>query len=301
MSANAAQGRPTATGPAVAAIALTILLWASAFPAIRAGLEGFSPGALAALRYVIASLAFLALAATGRIQRPKATDLFRIALAGGLGIAAYNFALNTGERSVDPGTASFLINTNAIFATLLGITFLGERVSAWAWAGTALGFTGVAMIAYAAGGGFHFNLDAMIVLAAAFCQASQFVVQKPLLPRYGALSTTAYLVWAGTLFLLPFLPEGVAAIPVASRASLLALLYLGIFPAAIAYAAWSYALAHFPVGRTTMSLYLVPPIATALTIVWFGIWPVPTALIGGGVAIAGVILVNTLGRRVRAK
>ncbi len=48
-----------------------------------------------------------------------------------------------------------------------------------------------------------------------------------------------------------------------------------------------------------MSLYLVPPIATLITIPWFAIWPTPVALLGGGIAIAGVIVVNTLGRRAR--
>ncbi len=291
--------RATATGPAIGAIALTVLLWASAFPGIRAGLAGFDPGALAALRYAVASLAFLGLAAGGRIGRPKLSHLPRIALAGGLGIAAYNLALNTGERSVDPGTASFLINTSPIFTALLGALLLRERLSLWAWAGAIIGFAGAGLIAFAASGGFRFSPDAIVVLAAAFCQAAQFVLQKPLLPRYGALSTTAYLVWAGTIFLLPFLPEGAARLPAAPPAAIVATIYLGLFPAALAYAAWSYALAHFPVGRATMSLYLVPPIATVLTILWFAIWPTPAALLGGGIAIAGVIVVNTLGRRAR--
>jgi drug/metabolite transporter (DMT)-like permease len=299
MTTAATPRRATATAPAVGAIALTVLLWASAFPGIRAGLAGFDPGALAALRYALASLAFLLLAASGRIARPELRDLPRMGLAGGLGIAAYNLALNTGERSVDPGTASFLINTSPIFTALLGALLLGERFSPWAWIGAVTGFTGAAMIAFAASGGFRFSPDAAVVLGAAVCQAAQFVLQKPLLPRYGALATTAYLVWAGTIFLLPFLPGGIAALPLATPSAILAVLYLGLFPAAVAYAAWSYALAHFPVGRTTMSLYLVPPIATLLTIAWFGIWPTPVALFGGAVAIAGVIVVNTLGRRAR--
>jgi len=297
MTDAAVRRGPTSRTKAIGAIALTVLLWASAFPGIRAGLEGFSPAALAALRYAVASLAFLLLAASGRIVRPKTGDLARIALAGGLGIAVYNLALNSGERSVDPGTASFLINTSPIFAALLGTLFLRERFSRWAWLGAAVAFAGAALIGFGTAGGFHFSLDAGAVLLAAVCQASQFVLQKPLLPRYGALSTTAFLVFAGTILLLPFLPEGIAALPGASRATILATLYLGLFPAALAYAAWSYALAHFPVGRTTMSLYLVAPIATGLTVVWFGIWPAPLALLGGAFAIAGVVIVNTLGRR----
>ncbi|MCC2667478.1 MAG: eamA, partial [Gammaproteobacteria bacterium] len=39
------------------ALLTTVVLWASAFVAIRAGLQGYSPGGLALLRFLIASVA----------------------------------------------------------------------------------------------------------------------------------------------------------------------------------------------------------------------------------------------------
>src|ERR1700739_4019111 len=120
MSIITLKARPSARRFAGWALVITIVLWASSYPAIRAGLRGFEPGPLAALRYGVAALAFLVPALAGRLRRPRASDLGRILVAGGLGIALYNLALNTGEVTVSAGAAGFLINCAPIFTMLLG-------------------------------------------------------------------------------------------------------------------------------------------------------------------------------------
>ncbi|MDB5359004.1 MAG: permease [Rhodospirillales bacterium] len=283
------------------ALVTTILLWASSYPAIRAGLRGFEPGPLAALRYGAAALAFLVPALAGRLPRPRRADLGRILLAGGLGIALYNIALNTGEVTVSAGAAGFLINCSPIFTALLGRLVLGERFRVWGWIGSLISLAGVALIALGEGGGAGIGSGAALILLAAGCQAVQFVLQKPLLARYGALATTAYVVLSGAAFLLPFLPAAVRALQTAPTASVVAALYLGLFPAALAYATWSVVLAYFPVGRATSFLYLVAPLATLLAAVWLGEWPSTLALFGGGTVLSGVLLVNSLGRAARVQ
>jgi len=282
------------------ALAITILLWASSYPAIRAGLRGFDPGALAALRYGVATLAFLIAALAGRLPRPRRSDVWRILVAGGLGIALYNLALNTGEVTVDAGSAGFLINCSPIFTALLSTLFLGERFRVWGWIGSTISLAGVGLIALSQGRTTGVGSGAWLVLLAAGCQSIQFVLQKPLLQRYGALATTAYVVVAGAVFLLPFLPAALVKLPEAPAASIVAAVYLGLFPAALAYATWSIVLAAFPVGRATSFLYLVAPLATGLAVLWLGEWPSPLALAGGATVLLGVILVNTLGRAIRS-
>jgi drug/metabolite transporter (DMT)-like permease len=100
-------------------------------------------------------------------------------------------------------------------------------------------------------------------------------------------------VWSGTIFLLPFVPTGIAAAP---GDAVGAMIYLGLFPAAVAYAAWSHALARIPVGRATAFLYLAPPLAIAIAMIWPGERPDTSALLGGAIAIAGVVLLNLRGR-----
>ena len=46
------------------------------------------------------------------------------------------------------------------------------------------------------------------------------------------------------------------------------------------------------VGRATTALYLVPAAAILIALVWLGQVPSPTELIGGGIALAGVVLAS---------
>ncbi len=277
-------------------MAATVILWASAFPGIRAALEGFSPLGLASLRFVLAALILLALGWIGGGARPRRSDLPRIVISGALGIAAYNIALNQGELSVRAGAASFIVSIAPIFTALLSTVLLGERVRRWGWIGMTVSLAGVGVIASAEGGASPLGWGAGLVLLAAFLQALYFVLMKPLIAHYGPLQATRFAVWAGAAALLPWLPLGVLEAGQAPLGALIAALYLAAFPAALAYFLWSVALARLPASHAAAWLYLVPPVATVIGIAWPGETPALASLLGGAVCLAGVVLVQLRGR-----
>jgi drug/metabolite transporter (DMT)-like permease len=286
---------PSSATIARVCVGVTVLLWASAFPAIRAALAGFGPAELAALRFAIASLVLGVYVALTRPTLPRGADIPRLAVAGALGIAAYNLLLNTGERTVDAGTASFVVNTAPVFTALLGTLLLKERVRIWGWLGIGVSFAGVAAIA-TSHGSVRLGQGSLLVLGAAVCQALQFALQKPVLARCGALPVTACILWIGTAILLPFLPAALMVAGKASATAFTAVVFLGLGPAVLAYLAWSYALSQLPVSQAANFLYLIPPISTLIAWVWMSEVPGYQALAGGVIALAGVTLVNTLGR-----
>ncbi len=275
-----------------AAIAVTLVLWASAFVGIRAGLKGYAPAELALLRYLVASAALGAYALAAGIRLPARRDWGRIALIGFLGFTVYNLALNTGATRVTAAAASFVGNTVPVFTALAAVFFLGERLRARAWAGIFVSFLGAAVIAAGEGGGLRLEPAVLLVLVAALAQCAYFILQKPLLARLSALECTAAALWVGTLFLLPALPALVGRLPQAPIQATLAAVYLGVFPAAVGYVTWAYVLARLPVARTTSFLYLVPPLATLIGWVWLSELPSSLSLAGGGIGIVGVVLVN---------
>ena len=73
-------------------------------------------------------------------------------------------------------------------------------------------------------------------------------------------------------------------------------MYLGIFPAAIAFTSYAYAISHGPVNRISSFLYLVPVLAIGIAWVWLGEVPLMMSLLGGAVALAGVVIVNVWGK-----
>jgi drug/metabolite transporter (DMT)-like permease len=157
-------------------------------------------------------------------------------------------------------------------------------------------FAGVALIASAEGEGIHLSLQALIILAAAVTSAIYMVLQKHFLGRYSALEFTAYSIWSGTLLMLPFAGGLFSAVRTAALSDTAAVIYLGIFPGALAYVAWAYVMSHGPAGRTTSLLYLIPVLAIGIAWVWLGEMPHLLSLLGGGVALAGVVMVNLWGR-----
>jgi drug/metabolite transporter (DMT)-like permease len=286
----------TGATQAVAAVAATVVLWASAFPGIRAALTSFSPSDLAFLRFAIATLAIGAYWVFMRPALPSKQDWPRIILAGGLGITAYNLLLNFGQTTVTAGAASFLVNMNPVFALILGVTLAAERVSRWGVLGMLVSFVGVGVIAFGGSKELSFDWGAVYIVAAAFCFALSFVVQRPLFARLKPISVAMGMIWSATIMLLPVAPSALEALSSASIGATIALIFLGLGPSMLAYVAWSYALSRYPVSQAASFLYLVPPVALSVALFWVDEVPTLLTFVGGALTLTGVIVVNTLGR-----
>jgi drug/metabolite transporter (DMT)-like permease len=282
--------------PTLFALGITIFCWASAFAGIRIALAGYGPTHLALLRYLIASLILAIYAGVKRMPLPHWRDLPALAFTGLVGIAVYNVALNTGEISTSAGVSSFLVNTAPIITALLATIFLRERLRIWGWLGILICITGVAIIAFNNSQQIRLSAGALCVLLAALAQSLYFVSQKPYLSRYTALQCTSYAVWTGTLALLIFSPGLVRDLQTAPLSATIAAGYLGIFPAALGYVTWAYTLAGVPAARAASFLYLVPPVTLGIAWIWLGEWPTWIALLGGAIAILGVVIVNLFGK-----
>lgn len=277
------------------AIAGALLFWAAAFAGIRAGLKGYGPGELALLRFATASATLGVIALITRMRPPDRGDLPLIALAGFVGITIYHVALNFGEQSVEAGAAAVLISTSPVFTAILSTWFLHEHLTGWGWLGVFVAFAGAVVIAFGQGQGVSFNADALLVLLAAISTSVYFILCKPPLRRYTALEFTSYTIWAGTIPMLVFAPGLVSQIPHAPPSSTLAALFLGVFPGALAYVMWAYALSRMRASTLTMFLYFQPVNAAIIAWIWLGEVPAWLTVIGGSISIAGVVLVSTRG------
>lgn len=277
-------------------ILFTLLFWASAFAGIRAGLAAFTPGHVTLYRFLVASLALGLYAMVARIPFPRGADAARIALLSLAGITGYHICLNYGEMSVPAGTASLIIAAGPVITALLATAFGGERLNVLGWLGTLISLSGVTLIVLGSGQSVSFTQGALLIFAAAVFTSLYFVFQKPLLRRMNPLHFTVWSLIFGTVPMLVFLPGFAGELAKAPLSAHLAVIYLGIFPSALAYLTWTFALSRVAASTTTSFLYISPVLAIFIAWVWLQEVPKPVALLGGAVAIAGVILVNTLGR-----
>jgi drug/metabolite transporter (DMT)-like permease len=275
---------------APAALATTVVLWASAFAAIREAVRALGWAHLSVLRLAIAALALGAIAAGRRVGWPARRDLPLLGLCALSGMTAYQVLLNAGEVTVPAATASLLVNVSPIFTALMAVALLGERLSARGWLGVALGFAGAGLIALAAGGGVRLSGGALLVLGAALAQATFFVSQKALLRRYGSLALTAWAMGLGAAMALPLAPGLAGDVGAAPPTALLAVGFLALGASALGFVTWAYAAARIDVTRAASALYAVPPVAAIVG--WVVLGEVPSALtaVGGAIALAGVAI-----------
>lgn len=275
------------------AVFIAILLWASAYVGIRASLQDFSPEGLALLRYLIASscMALFYFWSPNRQKLPK-RDMCSLMAIGAIGIGLYNLSLNYGELTISSGIASFIISQSPIITAIIASLFYGEKLNLMRVLGFIVSMSGVALIATGELGGFKLSTGLYYILLATIAGGSYSVLQKPFLKKYHAIQTTTYVIWGGTLFLIVYFPLLKHDLTHASLKSILWVIYLGIFPAALSYVAWSYALVEISASQAVSFFYFMPLLATLLGWLFLDEVPMLVSFIGGAIAILGVWFVN---------
>lgn len=293
----------------IAAAATTLLLWASAFVAIRHLGSTVGPGALSLGRLLVAALALGVMVAwrARRAARRGAAPLrltrretLLLLLCGVAWFGVYNLALNAAEQRIDAGTAALVIQIGPVVVALLATVFLGESLTRWLIIGMAVGFAGVVVIGLGSAESSDGDIwGVALTVVAALTFAVGVLCQKPLLRRLPALELTWMACVIGAVVCLPWAGDLLEVIRTAPGSSLFWIGYLGLAPTALAFTTWAYALTHTDAGKLALTTFLVPLLTTLIAWALLAEVPPPLAFAGGALCIIGVLLTRRGAARAR--
>jgi drug/metabolite transporter (DMT)-like permease len=274
----------------LAAAAVTMLFWASAFIGIRAAGKHFDAGALALLRMAVGSVVLSVIAGVRGVRWPPRRSLAGVVAWGVAWFCVYNVALNTAEQTIDAGTAALVVNLAPLMVVSVGALLLGEGFPRALVIGAPISFLGVGLIATQSRGG-HVELPGLaLALLAAVMYAGCTLGQKRLLARVDSTTLTWLGAVAGTIALLPWAGRLASDLQTAPTSATLWVVYLGIFPTAIAFTTWAYVLARTSAGRTAATSYIVPALAIAMSWLLLSEAPTLVTVIGGVLCLVGVAI-----------
>ncbi|MFD5630079.1 DMT family transporter [Streptomyces sp. NPDC127072] len=290
MMITPAQATARRTDPrAAAAATVTVVLWASAFVSIRSAGSAYSPGALALGRLLAGVVTLGAICLVRRVGWPPRAAWRGIAVSGVLWFGVYMVALNWGEQQVDAGTAALVVNIGPILIALLGSRLLGDPMPPRLLAGMAVSFAGAVAVGLSmSGNGGSSVLGVVLCLLAAVTYAAGVVAQKPVLGLASPLQATTFGCLIGAVACLPFAGQLVHEAADAPVSATLNMVYLGVFPTALAFTTWAYALARTTASRMGATTYAVPALVVLMSWLFLGEVPGLLTLCGGLLCLAGV-------------
>ncbi|MFB7843726.1 DMT family transporter [Microbacterium sp. NPDC056052] len=282
------------------AAVVTVVLWASAFIGIRGAGPHFDPGALALLRMAVGTIALTAIALRRGIRLPARRHWLLVAVWGVGWFCIYNLALNAAEHTLDAGTAAMVVNLAPLMVVVFSGLFLREGFPKPLLIGAPIAFGGVVLIGLNSStkSGAIDIAGLLLALLAAIMYAGCTLLQKHLLSAGTDATTLTWLGAAvGTIALLPWTGSLVGALQTAPLDATLWVVYLGVFPTAIAFTTWAYVLQRSTAGQTSATTYVVPAIAILLSWLILGEVPTPLMFLGGALCLLGVLVTRLRWRR----
>ncbi|MEB2289345.1 MAG: EamA family transporter [Anaerolineae bacterium] len=278
------------------------LIWGSSFLLIKVAVDAFGPLPLVSVRLGLAAT-FMAifLRVTGRHWPTGARERAALLAVGVLNTAVPFTLITWGEQDIDSGLATVLNATVPLFTLVIAHVGLpDERITSQKVLGLVLGFAGVALLASRSAESSSPNPLAgqAAVLAASACYAISAVIIRRYLRGVDPYTTAGgSLIIGGALIIAITL----VAVPLPAAADLgvrdvLAVVTLALVNTVLAYFLFYTLISTWGATRTTLVTYVMPPVGVTLGALFLDEAVDWKIVVGAGMILAGVVVVNWRGR-----
>jgi len=277
---------------AVAALALSLLIFAPSFAATKVSVDGLGVATSATIRLIGGGGLLLLIA---HRSWPEIRRHWRpLALLGVAGMGVQTLAISIG---IDAGTASLgalILGLEPIFIALFGAVLTHDRPSRATIGGLALGLAGVVVVSGVLTVGISGTpLVAVLALGITTISFSIYAVRLPGLTRLvGGVPAAAATMTAGGLAILPLalieVARGAAVHDDVRPSAFVGSAYAVVVQSAIGYAFFVYAVARLRPSILAVMLYALPALAVLADWVLIGERPHGRDVAGGALILLGV-------------
>lgn len=285
--------RASRTGLAVAYTAICII-WGSTYLAIKVGLASFDPFFYAGLRYLLATIAGLAILRALKV--PLTGPPARWLPAFGVGVlfvAVCNGMVFWAETRLDSGYTALLITANPLWIAFFEVLVPGEsRLSRRGWLGLGVGLVGTVLLLEPwRGGRLELGAALIVELSVIIWSATALWVRR-IRDRYHPFAlSVAQMAAGGAVLLAVAAGRGRALIGPVGWQAIAGLAFLVVFGSLIAFGSYFYLLKHWPASRVATSTYINPVVAVLAGWLLLGERVSMSMIAATGVILAGVALV----------
>ncbi len=275
-------------------------IWGGTFIAGR-GLALALPASVGSLlRFVVASLVLWAAARLleGGMPRLDRRQFAATLALGATGILAYNLCFLGALARLPASRTSLIVALNPVVTIAAASLFMGERLSLQRWSGVALALAGVWVVISRGDvlGSVSGSVGTgeLMMFGGVCAWAAYTLIGRTVLKGLTPLAATAWASLFGTALLaVASLPDLASVERAALTPAVLgAVLYLGVLGTGVAFVWYYRAVQELGPSRTVIFNNLVPVFGTAFGVLLLGEPLSASMVIGGSVAVAGVMLVS---------
>ncbi len=275
-------------------------IWGGTFIAGRVLALALPATVGALLRFVVASVVLVAAArlVEGPLPRLDRRQWVATLALGATGILAYNLFFLGALARLPASRTSLIVALNPVVTIAAAAVLFGERMGRLRWTGAALALAGVWIVVtrgdLLATGGGAIGPGELMMFGAVCAWAAYTLIGRSVLTGLSPLAASAYAALFGTGMLALVAAPDVARVgrEAATLEVLLAVLYLGVLGTGVAFVWYYQALRAIGPSRTVIFNNLVPVFGATFGVLLLGETPTPSLLVGGVVAMIGVMIVS---------
>ena len=305
----------------ISLLVLVNAIWGAQFTAYKLVSSDIGPVTVSAWIFLIAVVVLIpfivhersrkSVSQSGELAAAGSRSLFaRRNLLGFLAIGIFGLVpasafLAWGVARSTASNSALIYLTIPIITAIMAVLMLGEKMTPARWMSLFISLVGVLILTdldwrHLELTSTKFLVGNILVLLA--CTSSSFynVCSKELLRRFSPVEVLAFGYFLAVLVSIPLVcwaePFSLDAVRHYALSTWIGLLLLGVFVWGLSMILWMFLLKRLDVSQASVSVYLLPFLGVLISAIFLGEKITGTMIVGGGITLAGTILIVSMDR-----